>query len=138
MVSHLVPDEMALIGLMHDATEAYVGDMVRPLKVQMPSYQEAEGAIWEVIKEKFGLSLSDDQEVQLKHADNVALIAERECLITRDAERLSWGSTLESIADSGEAERLVIPLTPREARTLFDIRYNELTWGRDPSILEDV
>jgi uncharacterized protein len=35
--------------LMHDATEAYVGDMVRPLKRDMPAFEEAEARVWRAI-----------------------------------------------------------------------------------------
>lgn len=33
---------LALLGLLHDAAEAYLGDMVRPLKEQMEAYRSAE------------------------------------------------------------------------------------------------
>src|SRR5262249_3879894 len=36
------PPEMALWGLLHDAPEAYLGDMVRPLKRSMPNYKVLE------------------------------------------------------------------------------------------------
>lgn len=43
--------------LMHDAAEAYVGDMVRPLKRHAvgKTHQELEDAVTKVIAEKFGL-----------------------------------------------------------------------------------
>ena len=44
-VSRLVPPEHALAGLIHDAAEAYIGDMVRPFKVLMPDFQDLERAI---------------------------------------------------------------------------------------------
>lgn len=39
-VSRLVPPEFALEALLHDAAEAYVGDMVRPLKRGLPAFEE--------------------------------------------------------------------------------------------------
>lgn len=49
--------KLALTGLLHDASEAYVGDMVNPLKRQteMAGFVEAEEALQEVIAAKYGL-----------------------------------------------------------------------------------
>lgn len=55
--SNRVPQELALCGLLHDATEAYIGDMVRPLKYlpQMAFFRDTEQKIWEVIARRWGL-----------------------------------------------------------------------------------
>lgn len=56
-VSNLVPVEFALDGLLHDASEAYVADMSRPLKhtPEMSRYRTAEAAIAKAIQERFSL-----------------------------------------------------------------------------------
>jgi len=54
-VSYLVPEEYALWALLHDASEAYVGDMVRPLKHMMPEYMAVEEKVVSTIAEAFGL-----------------------------------------------------------------------------------
>jgi 5'-deoxynucleotidase YfbR-like HD superfamily hydrolase len=41
--------------LMHDATEAYLGDMARPIKRRMPEYKKIEMALEAVIAAKFDL-----------------------------------------------------------------------------------
>ena len=46
LVSQNVPDDLRLVGLMHDATEAYCGDMIRPLKNVLPEFKELENGIW--------------------------------------------------------------------------------------------
>jgi hypothetical protein len=52
--------ELLLCCLLHDAPEAYLGDMVRPLKVQpeMKTYRQLEQTIWMHIGERFGLPVS--------------------------------------------------------------------------------
>ncbi|MEQ8581239.1 MAG: hypothetical protein RIC30_09530 [Marinoscillum sp.] len=48
-----------LHGLMHDASEAYIQDIIKPLKVILgDAYGEIEGRFMAVICEKFGLDLA--------------------------------------------------------------------------------
>jgi len=47
-----------LAALLHDAAEAYVGDMIKPLKVHLPFYCEVEDRIIKVIFEVYGLRVS--------------------------------------------------------------------------------
>jgi len=54
-VSWLVPDRDAREGLMHDAAEAFIGDVAAPLKRLLPDYQAVEKRIEKVIAERFGL-----------------------------------------------------------------------------------
>ncbi|QKD00040.1 hypothetical protein EB231_34750 [Mesorhizobium sp. NZP2298] len=49
------PAADALCGLLHDATEAYLVDMPRPVKRSLPEYQRHEAALWKVIAARFGL-----------------------------------------------------------------------------------
>ena len=75
-VAGLLPDELKLHGLLHDAPEAYVGDMVSPLKKIMSQYKEVEANISRVVANVFGLSYPAPAEV--KKADLAVLSAERE------------------------------------------------------------
>ncbi|MBZ9943411.1 hypothetical protein LB533_20200 [Mesorhizobium sp. BR1-1-13] len=45
----------ALCGLLHDATEAYLVDMPRPVKRSMHEYRLHEAALWRVIAGRYGL-----------------------------------------------------------------------------------
>lgn len=81
LVSRLVPYEYALAGLLHDAAEAYVGDMVRPLKEAgvLHEYRRIEERVSRAIAERFGLpwdGLGMILGAHVKHADNVALATE--------------------------------------------------------------
>lgn len=57
--------------LLHDASEAYLTDMPRPIKSQMPQYKEIENNLMDVIAEKFGFTYPLSDEV--KAADEQAL-----------------------------------------------------------------
>jgi uncharacterized protein len=78
LVSYMVKPEHALFGLLHDAQEAYLGDMVRPLKVQMPEYQEVEDLSWRVVAEHFGLPY--ELPLEVKKADTDILATEKQAL----------------------------------------------------------
>ena len=55
LVSRLLPEKLKFVGLMHDATEAYVSDVPRPLKPYLTNYAEIEARNWEAIGTAFGL-----------------------------------------------------------------------------------
>jgi hypothetical protein len=54
-LSFLVPEEHALVALLHDATEAYVSDVPRPLKPYLSNYAEIEDLNWAAIAKAFDL-----------------------------------------------------------------------------------
>lgn len=47
--------ELRLIALLHDAAEAYIGDMIHPIKVLFPEFKAMENKLLSVIFEKFNL-----------------------------------------------------------------------------------
>lgn len=87
IVSHIVPPELALHGLMHDAAEAYCGDVIRPIKrVLGTNYADIEARIDAAVAARFGLRrLSADEKAEIKRADNVALVTERRDLVAPHA-----------------------------------------------------
>lgn len=66
--------------LMHDATEAYVGDMVRPLKSVIPQFKEIEAKVWEACVKRFDIEMVDHDIV--KYYDNLACAWEKRDLCT--------------------------------------------------------
>lgn len=64
--------------LLHDASEAYVGDVNRPLKSLLPNYQEIEANIFVAIGDRFGLEPMEPATV--KAIDNEALAVEKNFL----------------------------------------------------------
>jgi hypothetical protein len=73
-VASLVEPEHRLWALLHDASEAYLCDLARPLKRVMPDYARAEERLLRVIVEKFGLGWPMPEAV--RQADDLALVAE--------------------------------------------------------------
>ena len=65
---------LALTTLLHDATEAFIGDMVSPLKSQDTFFKTVEDNVWVAIAEKFDLHDPMPQEVH--DADRLMLSAE--------------------------------------------------------------
>lgn len=81
LMSNAVAPEHALWALLHDATEAYVGDMVRPLKIHMPEYREVEDRVMVAVAERFGLD-GVTMPPAVKDADNRILLSERAVVMT--------------------------------------------------------
>lgn len=63
-VSLCASEENALWGLLHDATEAYLIDMPRPLKPVLNGYKEIENHIHKCIAEKFDLCWPMPEEIK--------------------------------------------------------------------------
>src|SRR5271157_3917634 len=78
-VSYLVPPELALAGLLHDATEAYLSDIPSPTKIDLPIYKMWEKTLQETIYRRFGLPIEEPPEVKL--ADRILLVSEMRDLL---------------------------------------------------------
>lgn len=82
-VASLVPPEDQLHALLHDGPEAYLGDVVKPLKNGLKRYQELEEVIEKMVYERFGLNPVMPPSV--KKADLRILYTEaRDLLINTD------------------------------------------------------
>lgn len=118
LMSRVVSPENALWALLHDATEAYVGDMIRPLKLHMPDFQAAEDQVMLAIAEKFGIDPEMPDEVH--EVDARILLDERAALMSAPA--ADWG--LNDLRPLG----IDIPAwPPARAETAYLVRLDELT-----------
>ena len=118
-VSYLVPPEFAFEALMHDAHEAYITDMMSPLKRLLPDYQQVEADIEVMVRIKFGLPFK--MSAAVKHADLVMLATEKEALLHPDAGE--W-PILRGIEPS---DRLIVQMSPGAAKREFMARFSELS-----------
>lgn len=72
LVAALAPKKLKKAALLHDAAEAYIGDVIKPLKNLLgTAYANIEQNFEKVIAEKFNLSVDDFKKV--KSYDNLAL-----------------------------------------------------------------
>jgi uncharacterized protein len=79
---------------LHDAAEAYIGDMVKPLKVTMPQYGEAEQRIEAAIQAAFGVDFTKWMDV-IKRFDRAMLKAEKVTMWPEDTEKWAGFSEIE-------------------------------------------
>lgn len=70
---------LALWALLHDATEAYVVDVPRPVKRNLVGYREIEDRVMDAIAARFGLV--GDIPAEVHDADNRILLTERDALM---------------------------------------------------------
>jgi hypothetical protein len=125
-IEHIEP-RWALPALLHDATEAYVVDVPRPLKRYLTGYGQIEDSVWYAICLRFGIPSKLPDGV--KTIDNRILLTERDALMSRT--RFRW-------SQDGEMEPLDVAVTGwpsayAEARYLD--RLGELLARSDPSLV---
>lgn len=80
-VSLIVPPQHAMAALLHDAAEAFTGDLSSPLKALLPDYKAIESGIEEAIFAQLGLEYPFNSVI--KHADLCILASERRDLLTK-------------------------------------------------------
>jgi uncharacterized protein len=127
-VSHVVPPEHALAGLLHDAAEAFIGDVAKPLKVQLPDYKTIEKRVEAAVLGRFGLPAQLPPCV--KQADLVLLKTEQ-----RDLMRAGPGHVWTMLDGIEPLPYRIVPLSPVEARIAFLRRFFEITEGAAPASL---
>ena|ERR1700741_2226348 len=116
-VSLLVPKRMALCALLHDASEAFCGDVSSPLKAMLPEYKEIEQRVEKAIFSKFGIDYPYPKEVKI--ADLTLLVTER-----RDLLPAGDDIVIDGIKPLKER---IWPLKNRESKEAFLNRFRELT-----------
>ena len=120
-VADILPAPLKLAGLLHDASEAYLCDMPRPVK-RSPGfatiYLEAEDKLMACIAGRFGFAYPFGDEI---HAADNALLA-TEALQLMSPLHPEWRDRFAPV------DGLTLPCwTPMRARSEFLTRYHALT-----------
>jgi len=118
LVSKIVPPKDAMWGLMHDAGEAYVNDLISPIKHTQGAtwYRDAEARVMRAVCRRFGLSLKQPQSVD--EADLVMLATEKRDLMWPVIRR--WASL------PAPRSQKVFPWSPKRAEKEFLTRAHKL------------
>ena len=98
-------------GLLHDASEAYLTDVARPVKHSpaFAEYRKAEALVMKAVCKKFGLEGMMPSTVHA--ADNIALASEAYCLM---GDVSSWG-----LSEDDMKRVAVYPIAPDRAEAAF-------------------
>ena len=119
LVATAVPPEHAFAALMHDAAEAYTGDMVGPLKQLCPDFKAVEKRVEAAIFAKFGIAQPLDPCI--KHADLRLLRTEQRDLTAGHAD--SWNG----LDEWPPLDERITPWMPATAAHAWLDRFAELS-----------
>ncbi len=99
LVMHLAPAELKKEALMHDASEAYLGDVINPLKnILGEVYENIESWFMEALAMQFGFDF--DQLEAIKPYDDTALELEYEALQRGNAVPLVTAMNIHGMMDN--------------------------------------
>jgi 5'-deoxynucleotidase YfbR-like HD superfamily hydrolase len=118
LVSKLVPPEHALAALLHDAAEAYLGDVATPLKRLLPSYAAIEEKVERRIFAHFGLPYP--MHPCIKEADLIMLATEDRDLLPAHSDNWFEGTNIEP------TKAKIEPLAPYRAQMQFLMKFDDL------------
>jgi 5'-deoxynucleotidase YfbR-like HD superfamily hydrolase len=113
-----LPLDTQVACLLHDAAEAFTGDIVKPLKIMLGEFKEIESRVESVIWEKFCIDF-EREEISVRKIDHEMLIAERRQLFSPD--KVTWFGENEVRA----LKRRFHGWFPRDAESLFVHRARE-------------
>lgn len=117
-VAQLLPRHLQLQGLLHDAAEAFIGDVTKPLKELLPGYKHIEQAVEAALTKAYGLPKNLDESVKL--ADIIMLRTEQRDIVGADADKWHWS---EGVLPQ---ERTISAWSPKDSYNAFLFMYKQL------------
>lgn len=119
LASWIVGSPYRLAVLLHDAPEAYVGDVITPLKHLLgATYENIEDGIMGAVARRYGFAFDDDVRKVVRWADHVMLATEVRDLVPLHALRRE--------PVEGPMPSRIEPWTQEESRRAFLQRFEEL------------
>jgi len=118
VVASLVPNDLRLAALLHDAAEAYLGDMVKPLKVLLPAFAAIEEQVSAIIAHAFDVDFTNYGPI--KRADLIALATEKRDLMPHSTERWEYLDNVRPLPER------IVAMQPGEAKQAFLSEFTRL------------
>lgn len=115
--------------LLHDATEAYVGDVPTPLKVLLPRYYDIEDNLAELIAKEFKIKQNKSVQKKVKTVDLMALATEAPNLFedTSHWAAIQGVTTFKHLLASVSRDGVFRPRSSGDAESYFLYHYNALS-----------
>ena len=85
LMSYQVSEAAAFLALMHDGQEAYLSDIISPLKIIFNNVAVVEKKIWQAVQVRFGIFLTPDIVSEVEFADLRMCATEKIQLINDDS-----------------------------------------------------
>lgn len=118
--------DLALAGLLHDAAEAYNGDLIRPLKYS-PAFKEPFKAVEELneaaVEARFKMAVQM-RDPAIKIADEAVCHAEWTQIVPMDADTLALGPVAHEATNVYPGT--IVMMLPHQAKHLFLARYRAI------------
>ena len=116
-----------LAALLHDAHEAYVGDIVTPVKEMLGHrYIALRDALDEVIATKFGLRMADFHSRVVREGDQAMLAVEAHYMMSSAGEGEHWGGRLMELSAFDLALNRPRGMNSGKAKAEFIGQYNKV------------
>ena len=121
LVSMYVDQRFAREALLHDSAEAYIGDMIRPLKhtPEMLEFRKAEDLIERAVFVRFGIEQTEESRIAVKTIDDRILVDEIGALM-RCPSMYQAHSAMQPLGAN------IAALVPSHAEHVFVTRFLEL------------
>ena len=113
-----MPPEYALEALLHDAAEAYIGDVSTPLKKILGDYTAVEKNVERAVFARFGVMQPLPNCVKI--ADLIMLATEKRDLMPASSDDWFSGSDIKPMVNK------LVPVPPSTAKRMFLSRFNIL------------
>src|SRR3989344_7499081 len=110
LVSKIVSPSQSLAALFHDASEAYTGDIISPLKRFLPpEFKHIEIKIENTIFEKFNIDPDKVDHKEIKNADKIIIVTEMRDVMEKPPQKWDEDGLFDPLPEK------IIPLAPKDA-----------------------